>query len=223
MNNPETNQLPDDIAALFTTFLERWNVACQRHPIYQLDMSWPSVGIIDLCLNHLRGRMTFQKMEIHLVNSAAVYLALIAQSIWQQFPDKPDTEVYRDQESGDIILRARGGMYLATEEQFTVNFSQILFQLLSREPTQLPVINGFVRPVDRQENLISTICLGIFSGMSELGEGSWARINNAMENPRSYLTSSFLAKSCAFYSKRVFSDDLVAQDSALYYEGGLIS
>lgn len=223
MNNPGTNQLPDDIAALFTTFLERWNVACQRHPIYQLDMSWPSVGVIDMCLKHLRSRMTFQKMEIHLIHSAAVYLAVVAQSIWQQFPDKPDTEIFRDKENGDIILRARGGMYLATGEHFTVNVSQTLFQLISREPTQLPVINGFVRQVDRQENTLSTICLGIFSGMSEIGDGGWARISNALENPRSYITSSFLAKSCAFYAKRVFSDDLIAQNSALYYEGGLIS
>jgi len=149
-------------------FVEKWNKFLSRSPLLVLDGTWPSVGTLDLLTFHLRLRQDLNEGHLKLIKGVSAYLAVMAARIWSTYGGK--VEVFENQTGIGIS-------YTNNDEEFEINIERELKNFLKNIPSPLPVIGEFERMVSFDYNMLSLFGLGIITGLTPVGEGTWEGFN----------------------------------------------
>ncbi len=200
----------EKVSHLANGFAGFWSEVFSAHPRYQLDFSWPSVGVVNFLLENVRRKKTFDQQSQGLIRSAAAYLAVIASRCWSRFPDDLNiVAVIRDRSEFEIHLRTSGGRFLENDQYFGVALCRTLQDILLQPANPFPAFEQFAAPLLPQSNIINLFASGLFSGLCPYGQGAWKEKNAADFIP--YLEPLYeeLAQTTASWYGRVFpTEDL---------------
>jgi hypothetical protein len=179
--------IADEVIALAKNLQQELQVIFADQPRYQLDFSWPSVGVLDNLTFNLRGKEKLSDQEYALLNGVASYLAGMAHDSWILFSDSQTITldlVRFENERPQVIITVKGGEYLPSKEQFSVNVTRALETILRSPQIPFPHFEQATRPLHPEENVISPFALGLLSGLTPYGEGRWKELtmNDFQEN-----------------------------------------
>jgi hypothetical protein len=216
------NQVDENILAFSSKFVGYCKQRLRHHPAYLLDLSWPSVGVVDLLCNHLRQKKEYEDIDISFINGAAAYLAQVAFPCWAQFPDQPEIKVYFEpQKKLGVIIEAKGGMHATKGLNFSVNISEALSKILAELPYPYPYYGTATRQLSANHNYLSPLMIGLVLGYTPYGEGHWKTLAEDQFKPRSLIIDNYLSMTAASYYQSVFPTEPIGA-SANIYRGGLI-
>jgi hypothetical protein len=189
---PSVLNIDDSIKELAISFADRFNSIQERYPKLRLDFSFPSVGVVELVLAHLRGITNFSNQEEQLVRGAAAYLAYIAAHAWASIPDDLVVTATIDSTS-EIAISVRNGIFLTDGSSFTINILSDLKEELEKASSKDLVLESFA--------------MGLFSGLCPNGKGNWK--NLTAKEFAVYLDpiEQFLCLTTAEYFKAVYPDE----------------
>lgn len=185
------------------------------YPKYQLDFSWPSVGVLDLISQPLRFRTQRTDIEEELLRGISAYLAGMTYDTWVQFPNPPTVQVSLN-DKGEITIEAKGGTHLPGRQSYFINLSVVLGEILSNPQNPLPVFEKTTRVISPQENWLSQFAIGLLSGLCPYGEGTWATFEDALFADYLVSCDSTLSQSAASYYKKAFPTEPLGASQTLY-------
>ena len=186
------------------------------YPQLKLDLTWPSIGTLDLLLFPFRKKESLAETEETLLDGATSYLAIIAYDCWSTFPDKLELNLTQEAPQLEIVLSAKGGQFLSPREKFLVNISKSLRKVLLSPEDPFPVFADLKRTLPEEHNLISLFASGLVTGLCPYGEGPWK--NYSLEEFAPYLTQahSYLAESSAGYYQQTFPQEEVVHTAETF-------
>ncbi|MCC6220642.1 MAG: hypothetical protein IT291_05290 [Deltaproteobacteria bacterium] len=187
-------------------------------PEYELNLTWPSVGTLDLLTYHLRGKTTLEENDLYLINCVAAYLAGMTHDIWARYPERLAIDVKLSPSvKEEVIIAARFTSGPLANKTFSIYLSQILNNLLVNPPKVLPVFADFRRRVPSDHNILSLFATGLFSGLCPFfAEGPWNSASIADCAEHLSIFEQVLAKSAATYYAKVFPLELLGQNHEIY-------
>ena len=193
-------------------FIAHWSKHLAPAPELALDLSWPSVGVIDALTFALRKKQDFNDFESQLVRGCSAYLGAIAQKCWATFEVHSTLELTAD----GIVLLGKGGAALGAGEA-EAYIERDLANLLHELPERLQIFSTFERLIPEADNFISHFAFGLFVGLLPTIEGPWSK-----ETPQSWTANvvsavKHLAATCADQYARLFPDEKLGQLPELYF------
>lgn len=193
-------------------FREFWNEHLGASMAYQLDGTWPSLGVIDLLTDSTRGRAEISAFEDAIVAGAAAYLAVMAHECWSLF----GVSVAVEDRGYGVILRALEGPGIPKGEQVVMLLEKELQALLARGGGEIQVFNGFTRPVVPGQNIIAPFALGVFTGLSPIAQGAWREETLDSFKEHVDTVTRFLAAQCADRYGKIYPNEPIGQVAELY-------
>ncbi len=191
---------------------------------YELDYSWPSVGLLDLYAQPLKGKNSLEGKDRHLILCISSYLGIFAANCWKSFDPQLSIAVELS-ESHDVLLAATGGSTLEGKE-FLVNISNSLQILLLDHSSALgkgfqivPFFENGEIEINRQTNIFSLFAYGLLSGLCPWGEGHWAEISCGDFKKEMVVVNHILSESTASYYKNLFPVEAIGSNPALFQKG----
>lgn len=208
--------IANEIIERAQSFQTTVNQLFDGYPRYQLDLSWPSIGVIDRILSPFRGRATLSESEREVVCGAACYLALMTHDSWDSFFDKPEVMATITQvPSVEVIVAARGGAFLPRGATFKVKLVQSLLDLLASTEPLFAHFERSQHPRLPGDNIVSPFAAGLFSGLTPFGEGEWARVP-AGEFRNLIAADDILSRSSADHYGRITPSESHGASADLY-------
>ena len=193
-------------------FREFWNENLGASAAYQLDGTWPSLGVLDLLTDSSRGRQKVSQFEDAIISGTAAYLAIMAHECWSLFGVSSTVE---DRGYG-VIIRALDGPGIPKGEQVVILLEKELQSLLARGAGDIQVFNGFTRPVAPGQSLISPFALGVFTGLTPCAQGAWREETFDSFKEHVETVTRFLAAQCAERYGKVYPNEPIGQVAELY-------
>lgn len=193
-------------------FRKDWAIAGTLAPVLSLDLSWPSVGVVDLLTFILRGAAQTSENGNLLIKGAASYLATMAHNCWSSF----EAEVYAEDKADGVVLRARKGPFISDGQEVVIRVEQELRGLLQQVPNPFPVFASFSRPIAADHNIISLFGFGLMMGLSPFAEGPWSKLNPESFDSCLELAVKLLALTSAEHYERAFPEEHFGQVPELY-------
>ncbi len=186
-----------------------WGTELDKFPSYQLDGSWPSLGVIDFLTEPLRQRTKFYPFEHDILRYSAAYVGELLHQVWETAGIESRLE---DSSQGIRIVVAGSPqtppIHIKLEHELGRQLA-ILPDSLSFKHNHPVLVPGF-------RQLVPRWALGIALGESISIEGA---MDSAVRTQLSKLRSTVLgelAKQCAQWFSRVAPDDTLAQLPELY-------
>ncbi len=205
-------------------FVNEWNKVLESSNKYQLDYSWPSIGVVDLILEPFRGLNNISDEIKDRINDAAAYLADITHSCWMGFPDNPEIEtVLSEGESGDVIIKATRGMFYKMGDVYEINITMALIEILTKPETPFPFYEKTTRYIASSANRISLFAIGLVTGLSPYGTGFWKNHSELDFGPRLFAVDNMLSESSSAYYQKAYATDSVGGKTELYRAGLILS
>ena len=194
------------------TFAETWSLRHDEQPILKLDYRWPTVGVVDLLTQQMRGRAERTPIEDQILRGAAAYLSVLAHDSWSSF----GTEVVVEDSPQGIVIRAVGGYNVSQLSPFSVAIEKHLRAMIARPTSPFSVLVGFDRPITPEQNIVSLFAIGLCMGLCPYGEGVWLdeSVDSFSENIEK--ATKLLAVQCAEHYARVYPDEPWGQVAELY-------
>ena len=209
--------IDDKVVYLARQFQNDWNSLLTDYPKYALDLSWPSVGTLDLILSPLRFAGEIFPEQRKLLLGASAYLAGMAYDCWTHFPESPKvwltlTEV----EEPEITLGICGGHFLEQDQIFSVNVTSALRRVLTAPENPLPFFEQSTRSLTYSHNIVSLFAVGLFSGLCPYGKGRFTKLRDETALPHLIVVNELLSRSAAEYYSKVFPGEALGASAALY-------
>ncbi len=223
------------------SFANSWNERLASMPMLQLDFTWPSVGVVDLLTSHLRRKQRLTSNDHSLILGASSYIAQIALSCWKTFPGPKQGENQFSLRLSkgavpDVLLAAEAAAQLKQGERFSIAVNQVLRRILRSNALFFESLPHHIRKFEPSQNYLSSLSLGIVTGLCPYGKGPWSSANwsgipwsgvessstrEADFNPQIQSAVRLLAQSAAAYYSRNFPDEPIGHAAELY-EAALI-
>lgn len=202
-----------DQAQAFANF---WSAIFADYPYYQLDFTWPSIGVVDRLLSPLREKERLTEFENLMLEGTASYLAKMIHDCWNNFDQELDVRAFLNTASPNgPIIEASGGKYLTSDTSFRVPLQRTLQRLFRQSSSsEVPSFGRHKRFVTETDNLLSTFATGLFTGLCPWGEGPWS--THAEEKFADYIKSTvtFLSRSSGLcYQRTSLLEELGASPS----------
>ena len=207
--------IAEEVQQLADSFVAHWNTVLGDTPELQFDYSWPSVGTLDLLTYSLRFEKKLDASQQELILGVSAYLAVIAHECWNSYPGTEANAEKSRGEDFDILISA-AGKGLLKKGRFSIPISQVLRRILKEVPEQFPSYPGEFRELDPSHNYLSSFGLGVITGYSMHGKGSWKNCSEEEFRPNLKIAQRILAKSSAKYYARVFPGEPFGADELLY-------
>lgn len=209
----------EQVIQLATEFKGQWSELFRNQVKYIPDLTWPSVGILDLITYQLQHTRPYSEVDNLLLLQSAAYLAGLAHDCWSTFPDQPEVRVTLEQPSNEIVISANGGKQLKPKESFSLSVSGALTKIFRNLPEPFPVLSNFSRVLEAEGNRVSPFALGLLTGLCPYGVGPWSSRKPEEMPGYTQAATFYLAESSAEYYKRVFPGEEIGQDPRLYLAG----
>lgn len=208
--------ISEKVITLARQFREFCNEKTVQYPEYQLDLTWPSIGTVDLFTSTLRKKKSLNEAEVEFLHGASALIAGIASDAWKHFPDSLEVSVAFDEQRGGVVLEARGGGFLAEGESQEVALSSALGEILRELPHSFSYFQRHTRLLPEDYNFVSLFAGGVAAGLSPYGKGGWRK--KSLKHFSHYLGTAeqYLARTSADYYKRVFPNEPIGAESELY-------
>jgi len=207
------------IADEFTNF---WNEIFNEHPEFELDYTWPSIGIVDKIIFPLRNKKDFSKHDEPLIQGVSAYLACIAIECWKQYPEVQARAYLSLEESKDVIIEAKGGEFLEKDEKFSICLTQVVKTVLKNASKQTKTFEEQIRFITSNDNLLSPVCTGIIPGLSPHGAGAWREQTKKSFNNYLIISAKTLANSCIKFKEKHFAGEEIGSDFNVYFPNLLL-
>ena len=213
--------IDDRVITLVRSLTGSMAQAFPAQPKYQLDSTWPSIGVVDLLVRPLRGKKELTAVDEELIHSAAAYLGGIAFDCWVRFSDSHRVALTFSEEEG-VVLSTTKASPAARRPIMQVALSHTLRAILSSPESPFPFFEQARRPLTRESNLLSPFAIGLTTGLSRYGDGRWSE-KTVSELPGNIVeTERQLAHTCVTYYERVFPGEPLGQELLLYHSNLLL-
>ncbi len=193
----------------------RWESVLSINPAYELDGTWPAIGILDSLTFLLRGQEAHDEIAQELIKGAAASIGVIAHDAWRSAGCDVRLE---DLEEG-ITLIATSGKGIEAGQKVIIRLERELTRILLETKGELPVMSGFTRHVASQENFLSLFAIGAATGLSPFAEGPWREETIETFTESVGAAVRLLARQAAEYYARVYPDETLGQVPELYLRG----
>jgi len=203
------------MSAILENFINFWNKVYAEVPHYKLDLSWPSVSVIENMLTPLYDRKNFTIYEEDTFIGTVLYLAEVTKNCWECFG--AEVEIFNS--DFGITIIAKSGPYLGAGETYRVNIERDLRMIITSLPSPFPIFNGFSRVLSPQEGRIVPYALSIFTGLSPAGIGPWRDIKLEDFIEQTSKVVKYLAKTTAENYAYCYPNELLGEVSELYLSG----
>lgn len=207
--------IEESISKLAFGFFSFWNKILEKHPRFHLDFTFPSVGNLDLFLQHLIRKEEYNAKDLSHIQGAAAYLGMIAYKCWLTF--SPAAEVKLSLLVDEIILSIKGGDFQKENEISQINISKNLKNVLQNPENPFPFFSKVKRNLMPKPKLISMFALGLFFGLSPYVEGKLKEIEEQDFLKKIKVVLYHLSVSCAEYYQRLFPTEKLGAKAALYH------
>lgn len=203
------------VQAELRRFKAIWEPKLASAPVYALDGSWLSVGVLDALTFSVRKKTRLEPFEDELLRGVAAYLGAMAADCWTAFGCETSVE---HRETG-VVLRATAGPGIASQEEVVAHVERDLRLLLEKLPKPFAVFSSFNRNISEAESFLSPFAFSLFSGLLPIMEGVWEveTIDSFAEPIDKVLRH--LAGGCADAYGRAFPDEPLGQVPELYLRG----
>jgi hypothetical protein len=194
--------------------IDRLSPVLSSFPELTLDYNWPSIGIIDLISFPLRKKLSMDEIETELLRLVSSYLGVWLSRTWTDAGIIHT--VYTDNDLGGVCFRLQKP---DSEEQKEYILENYLKNLFVDMPSDLPVLHNFRRPYTPDGNMLSSVMLGVVTGLSPLGEVWWRDASDSRDFPEVKKVERALAKQCARWFQHSNPDCLLSQVPDLFLHG----
>jgi tetratricopeptide (TPR) repeat protein len=218
--------MDETIGRLTYSLIEKYNRYFANYPKYFLDLSWPSIGILDMLTRGLRGKSELTQQEEVLVLACSSYIGVIVDAAWQQFPGGFKSElVFVNENPPSVYLRGHGGQCLHGGQKISINISEALRSILRNFPEPLKFFENTTRTVSSERNILSLFASGLACGLSPYATGTdvngafysgWSDKSAEDLTPNIHMAEAFLSKNAALYYRRNFPSEALGQNPDLY-------
>lgn len=208
------------VVSIAQEFIEAWSDKFKNYPRYALDLSWPSIGIVDKILIPLRYNQDFNELEHNTIVGAAAYIGGIIGGIWSNFPDRTieaSIALSKESDKTEIILSAKGGRFLPRRQRYTIELVSSLKKILSNPLSPFPAFNFYSQPISPYDNIVSLFARGVACGCSPFGVGPWNDIPLKDMDPYLISMQTTIARQCATYYDKAFPSERIGRQAILYW------
>ncbi len=203
-SKPSKLIVEDSLRELAFSFADRFLAIEQKFPKLKLDFTYPSIGVVELALTHLKGINSFSNQEEQLIRGAAAYLTFMTAHAWASIPDELEVRATLASDGG-IKIGVTGGIFLPNGSSFSVDVLQAVKETLSGKLTSF--FASISRDYSTKDPVIEQFATGLFSGLCPSGIGPWKDLS--AKDFAVYLEQldRFLARTTAQYFGAVYSDN----------------
>lgn len=213
--------IDDPVVALSSECVSFFDHILADYPVYRLDATLPSIGVLDLLTFDLRRKRGLSQLDQRFITWSASYVAGIVHDCFSMLPSRPRVAVRLIEGADpDIVLEVKEK---AKSRQFYLQASVAarLLELLQQMPSPLPIMAGYARSITPFENVLSPFAYGLLSGRPEGAEGTWAGQSTKESADRLAAVANYVAHSCASFYKRRFPGETIGSNPALYLDAAV--
>lgn len=203
---------------LFDEFLQTTKPFWSQFPLLGLDLTWPSVNVIDLMSRRLRGdKSSYTSGEELLIAHIASYLGMLAHYSWESFPEASEMKLRLYTESNnEVKLSVKGGKLLKTHQEFSIPITSFVRKTLVENGQPLHFFSDYRKSIPQNRSLLQPASLSLVLGPCPVGHGPWASVSIDRIDPFLNRGLPFLATSCSAWYTRCFPSEKLGRDPRLY-------
>jgi len=202
--------------------LKRSRSFSDKYRAYHLDYVWPSIGMLDIYGNSLKGKKKSELTvdESHLLLSISSFLGVFAANIWSGFDPSMSIELSLEPENinDTVVITASGGTLLEGSS-FKVDIGNRLQEWLSGELEEFHFFEKGIARESFSTNLFSLFTIGLLSGLCPSGEGKWKTATVEEFSPFIVRLSGLLSATCASYYRSLHPIEQTGKKVELYNSG----
>ena len=193
-------------------FLSVFQPTLSGSAITHIDLSYPSLGLLDMILLPTRGIAEGQSALDPIIRGVSIHLAIYLHQTLQRLG--VNTEVV-DSDKG-TLLRAPTGFLGSNGQTQEVSLEKSLHEVLRHPEKGVPVFVNFTRVIPASNNWLTPIALGILLGSSGFISPCEQEITDEYMAEQGQKVLSELARQCVEWYERVFPQEQLGQVAELY-------
>jgi hypothetical protein len=192
--------IAEEIETRATALLFRINELFKTFPRYQLNLSWPNFGTLDLLSRAFRGKGILDSNELLLLDQITAYVAVFLHDSWKILDEKKEISVSINSANETEITVKRRPL-----SDLRLNLSRLLSEALVNTDYTLVYNEKESRRIARGKHRLSHLVCRL------LGE--------ELKPEKLAVLNGLLATQCAYYYQKNFPSELAGGDPALYAQG----
>ncbi len=211
--------ISEALAQRAQTIRTRHEELFRSFPRYQLDLSWPAIGTLDLLATQLRTKTFLTTGELELFDEIVAYVGAFLHDVWTLCLEEADIQLAgSDRYETDVFLSATRGKIIGRGNELRLPLTAVLRDALFGTSGSYPTFLNQVRERSLHDRRLSSVVLGLLSfaspqiaGLEVIPAENVGAIQKVVQ--------ALLSDSSAFFYARCFPGDSAGSDSSLYSQG----